>query len=178
MIVIKKKKERKKKKQKKTPKRLNCGPWRPAGPQRKIKESKKYIDLARESKNLWNIKMTVIPVVIGAFGTTQKLSKGTGGLRNQRTSRDHPNYCIIKIGQNTEKSPGYLRRLAVTQTTMKNHQLTLVWKTLQEYNYDDNKSSLLCAAVTYLITNQTKTLLFICEYMVSCGVTPSAMKYY
>ena len=42
------------------------------------------------------------------------------------TSGDHPNYSIIKIGQNTEKDPGNLRRLAVTQTPMKNHQLTLV----------------------------------------------------
>ena len=29
-------------------------------------------------------------------------------------SRDHPNYYIIENGQNTEKSPGDLRRLAVT----------------------------------------------------------------
>ena len=36
--------------------------------------------------------------------------------RNQRTSRDHPDDNITKIGQNTEKSPGDLRRLPVTQT--------------------------------------------------------------
>ena len=34
-------------------------------------------------------------------------------LRNQRESRDHPGFSIIKIGQNTEKSPGDLRRFAV-----------------------------------------------------------------
>ena len=43
-----------------------------------------------------------------------------------KVSGDHPNYCIIKIGQNTEKSPGDLRRRAVTQTPVKGHQLTLV----------------------------------------------------
>ena len=37
-------------------------------------------------------------------------------------SGDHPNYNIIENGQNTEKSPGDLRRLAVTQTPVKNHQ--------------------------------------------------------
>ena len=37
---------------------------------------------------------------------------GTGGLRNTRTSGDHPNYNIIEIGQ---KSPGDLRRLIVSQ---------------------------------------------------------------
>ena len=61
----------------------------------------------------------------------QRIDKGTGKLRNERTSRDHPNYSITKIGQNTEKSPGELRRLAVYQTPVKNHQLTLVWKTLK-----------------------------------------------
>ena len=46
-------------------------------------------------------------------------------LRNLKTSRDHQDYSI-KISQNTEKSPGDLRRLAVTKTPMKNHQLMLV----------------------------------------------------
>ena len=42
--------------------------------------------------------------------------KGTGGLGNQRTSKYHPDYAVIKIGQNTEKSPRDLRKFAVTQT--------------------------------------------------------------
>ena len=46
----------------------------------------------------------------------QRIGKGTGKLRNQRASREHPDYCIIKISHDTEKSPGNLRRLAVTQT--------------------------------------------------------------
>ena len=29
----------------------------------------------------------------------------TGGLENKRTSRDHPNYSIVEITQNTEKNP-------------------------------------------------------------------------
>ena len=41
-------------------------------------------------------------------------------------SGDYPNYYIIENGQNTEKSPGDLRRLAVTQTPVKYHQLTLM----------------------------------------------------
>ena len=31
----------------------------------------KYLDLARE-KNLWNIKVTIVQIVIGAFGTITK----------------------------------------------------------------------------------------------------------
>ena len=49
-----------------------------------------------------------------------------------RMSGDHSKFNIVEIGQNTEKSPGDLRRLAVTQTPMKNYRLMLVRKTLKE----------------------------------------------
>ena len=45
----------------------------------------------------------------------QRIGTSTGGLLNQRMSG---NFRIIKIGQNTEKSPGYLGRLAVPQTSV------------------------------------------------------------
>ena len=53
----------------------------------------------------------------------QKIDKETGGLGNKSTSRVLPN--IIKISQTTEKNPGYLRRLVVTQTPVEGHQLML-----------------------------------------------------
>ena len=56
----------------------------------------------------------------------QRIDKETGGLRNKRTYGYHPNDTIIKIGQNTEKSPGDLRRGGITQTLVKNHQLKLM----------------------------------------------------
>ena len=56
----------------------------------------------------------------------QTIIKGAGGLGVRKTSGDHPNYCIIKNSQNTEKSSGHLRRLAVTQTPVKDHQLKLM----------------------------------------------------
>ena len=94
----------------------------------KLKEfEKKDKYLARELKKLWNIKVTTIPIVIGAFGT---LTKGPGGLRGWRTSGHHPNYSAIENGQNTEKSPGDLRRLTVTQAPVRDHQLK--GKTLNE----------------------------------------------
>ena len=46
-----------------------------------MKENKKdtYLDLAKELKKLWNMKVTIISVVIGAFGIfTQGLLKGLG----------------------------------------------------------------------------------------------------
>ena len=41
----------------------------------KVKECEKkdkFLDLARELKKLWNMKGTIIPIVIGAFGTVTK----------------------------------------------------------------------------------------------------------
>ena len=86
----------------------------------------KYLDLARELKKLWNMQVTIIPIVTCVWNSNERITEGTGGLGSWRTSGDHPNYYIIENGQNTEKSPGDLRRLSVTQTPVKNHQLTLL----------------------------------------------------
>ena len=48
--------------------------------------------------------------------------KGPGGFGSWRPSEAHPNNSIIENVQNTEKSPGELRRLAVTQSPVKDHQ--------------------------------------------------------
>ena len=45
-----------------------------------------------------------------------------GGLGNKRTSGDLPRESINKICQNTEKSSGDLRRLVVTQASVRNLQ--------------------------------------------------------
>ena len=47
----------------------------PADYRIKLKESEKkdkYLDLERELKKLWNMKVTIIPIVIGAFGIVTK----------------------------------------------------------------------------------------------------------
>ena len=59
---------------------------------------------------------------------SQRLGKETGRLRNLRASGYHPDYSI---GQNTGNSPGNLKSLAVTQTLVKDYQLTPVRKTLK-----------------------------------------------
>ena len=58
----------------------------------------------------------------------QRIVQGIGRVENRWTNRDHQNYSITKIGQNTEKSPGDLRRLAVTQFPTKDYQVMLVSK--------------------------------------------------
>ena len=56
----------------------------PADHRIKLKEREKrdkYLDLARELKKLWNMKVTIVPIVIGAFGTINKgLFKGLEDL--------------------------------------------------------------------------------------------------
>ena len=56
----------------------------PADHRIKLKECEKRdkcLDLARELKKLWNMKVTIIPIVIGAFGTVTKgLLKGLEDL--------------------------------------------------------------------------------------------------
>ena len=57
----------------------------PANNRLKLKECEKrdkYLDLARELKKLWNMKVTIILIVIGTFGTaTKRLLKGLEDLQ-------------------------------------------------------------------------------------------------
>ena len=56
----------------------------PADHKIKLKECEKkdkYFDLARELKKLWNVKVTIVLIVFGAFGTiTKGLLKGLEDL--------------------------------------------------------------------------------------------------
>ena len=56
----------------------------PANHRVKLKECEKkdkYLDLARELKKLWNMQVTIIPIVISAFGiVTKGLLKGMENL--------------------------------------------------------------------------------------------------
>ena len=99
---------------------------------KEIEKKDKYMDLARELKKVMELE---------SDGDTnynwrtrynhQRIDTRIGGLRNKKASGDHRNYSIIENGHNTKKSPGDLRRLAVTQTPVRNHQLTLEWKILK-----------------------------------------------
>ena len=81
------------------------------------------------------MSMTIIPILIGAFDTVAKgLLKGledlgVGGRVDTILAVLNNvvwNNNIIENGQNTEKNPGNLRRLDVTQIPVKYHQLTLM----------------------------------------------------
>ena len=75
----------------------------------KLKESEKrdkYVDFARE------LKKTMEHENDGdtncnwcSWYSHQRIYTGTGGLKNKRKGEYHSKYSIVKIGQNTEKSP-------------------------------------------------------------------------
>ena len=48
---------------------------------------------------------------------------------------------IIKIDLNTEKSPGVIRKLALTRTLVRKHPLKLVAKTLKRLYNDNNENN-------------------------------------
>ena len=106
----------------------------PAGYNKIERKKDKYLDFAKELKKKQTMEhengVNTNSNWVSWF-SHQRIDKKTGGLGNNR-SGDHLNYSIIKIGQNTEKSLGDLRRLAVSQTPLKDHQLMLMWQTLRE----------------------------------------------
>ena len=80
----------------------------------------KYLHLAQEMKKLWNMKVTIIPIVICTFGAVPKeLIKGLKDLEIRRRVETIQTNYIIEIVPNTEKSPGDLISLAVIQTPVK-----------------------------------------------------------
>ena len=78
-----------------------------------------------EVEKLSYMRVMVIPIVIGALRTVPKsLEKGLNKL--EISGRIEAVLTTCEIHLNTEMSPGDLVRLVVTQTSVKDHQLTLV----------------------------------------------------
>ena len=88
----------------------------PADHRVKLKENEKmdkYLDLARElKKTVEHESDDYTNCNWCSWYSRQRIGTGTGG--NNRTSCSHPNYSIIEIGQNTEKTSGDLWKFAVT----------------------------------------------------------------
>ena len=95
-----------------------------------MRNKDKYLDLAKELKKLENMKVTIMPMVTGAFGTvTKELSKGLGDLEFGGRVETIQTTALLKTGR-------ILRRVLETwgdfSNSGENHQLTLMWKTLKE----------------------------------------------
>ena len=90
-----------------------------------LKESKKkdkYLDLARELKKLWNMKVTIVPIVIGALGTVTKgLLKGLEDLEVGGRVETIQTTALLKTAR-------ILRRVLETWGDLLS--LKLQWKTI------------------------------------------------
>ena len=97
----------------------------PADHRIKLKECEKkvkYLDFARELKKLWSILVTIIPIVIGAFGTvTKRLLKGLEDLEDGGR---------VEAIQTTTlwRTARILRRVLETWGDLLSHKLQ--WKTI------------------------------------------------
>ena len=83
----------------------------------------KYLDLARELKKLWNVKVTIIPIVIGAFDTVTKgLLKGLEDLEVGGRVKTIQTTALLKTAR-------ILRRVLETWGDLLS--LNLQWKTIR-----------------------------------------------
>ena len=92
----------------------------------KAKKNGSNVDFAWELKTLWNMKVTMIPIFDGSFGTVHKIfERKLDKLENRE---------IIEVIQTTIllRSPRTLWR--ILEITVKTHLLKLLWKTRWEEN--------------------------------------------
>ena len=88
----------------------------------KKSETDKYLDLARELKKLWIMKVTFIPIVIGAFGiVTKGLLKGLEDLEVGGRVETIQTTALLRTAR-------ILRRVPETWGDLLS--LSLQWKTL------------------------------------------------
>ena len=75
----------------------------PADHRMNLKECEKkdkYLDLPRELKKLWNMQVTIIPIVIGAFGTeTNGLLKGLEDLEVGRRVKTIQTTALLRTAR-------------------------------------------------------------------------------
>ena len=77
----------------------------------------KYLDLARELKKLWNMKVTIVPIVIGALGTISKgLLKGLEDLEVRGRLETIQKTTLLR-------SASILRRVLETRGNLLSHRL-------------------------------------------------------
>ena len=79
------------------------------------------------------MRVIVILIVIGALSRVPKsLKKGLKELEIGRRIETVQTWVLLRSARILRKNPRDLRRLAVFRTPVKNHHLTLVWKTHKE----------------------------------------------
>ena len=68
----------------------------------KKKVGDKYLDLSREPRKLWSMRVTMMQIVTGTLWTVpERLEKGTGWAGNRKTNLNYPEYNIPAWNQDT-----------------------------------------------------------------------------
>ena len=97
----------------------------------KIKENKRrgmYLDFARDMKKLWKMKVTVIPIVIGALGMiTNGLVRGLKELENGGQAKTIQTIALLRLAR--------IRR-RVLKTWRNLLSLRLQWKIISKLWYE------------------------------------------
>ena len=78
----------------------------------------KYMDCIRELKKLWNMKVSVLLILLYTLGTITKCFEKRLWNLDIRVWIETTQTIVIKISLNTTKSPGDQRRYAVTQISV------------------------------------------------------------
>ena len=90
--------------------------------QKECEKKDNYLDFARELKKLWNMQVTIIPIVIGAFGTVTKgLLKGLEDLEVDGRVETIQMTALLRTAR-------ILRRVLETWGDLLSHRLQ--WKTI------------------------------------------------
>ena len=100
----------------------------------KIKENEwrySFLDLAREHKTLWNMKVTMMPIIIGTLEWSLKSWKGN--WKNWKL-KDELRQSKIQHCLDLPHSSEDLERLAVNIASLKYHLLTMAKKTNNKNN--------------------------------------------
>ena len=117
----------------------------PADHRIKLKEREKrdkYLDLARELKKLWNMKVTIIPIVIVAFGTVTKgLLKGLGDIEVGDQVETIQTTALLKTARILRRVLETRGDLLSLNSPVKGRQFKLMWKTLMNNNDNNNDSN-------------------------------------
>ena len=101
----------------------------------KLKECEKkdkYLGLAREFEKLWNMKVTIILIVIGAFGiVTKRLLKGLDDLEVGSRVETIQTTALLRTARILRRVLETWVDLLYLKLLVKNYQPTLMLKTLK-----------------------------------------------
>ena len=99
-----------------------------------IEKRNKYLDFNREQKTnkLWNMKVIVIPIVIGAPGTTPKVFvKGLEDLEIREQVETIQTTVLLRSARILRRFQDTIMNWTLTQIPEENYLLTLEWKILK-----------------------------------------------